>query len=57
VNCLEASWSSSGNPQVVVGLADGSVQSYNGSSWSQLQGNGWGSAIACASALWNTFAS
>jgi hypothetical protein len=50
VTCLEVSWSGSGNPQVVVGLGNGSIQAYNGSVWTQLQGTGWGSAIASLSA-------
>jgi hypothetical protein len=45
-------WLGLENPQIIVGLADGSVQSFDGSSWSQLQGAGWGSAIACGSAQW-----
>ncbi len=53
VTCLAVNWSTSETPLIMVGLANGSVQSFSGSGWSQLQGTGWGSAINCASAQWS----
>jgi hypothetical protein len=53
VNCMQANWSVSGNPQVVVGLGDGSIQFYDSSDWTQLQDTGWGSAIGCLNAYWS----
>jgi hypothetical protein len=38
---------------VVVGLSEGSVQYYNGSSWSQLQGSGWNTDVNCMEANWS----
>jgi len=35
-----------------VGLSDGSVQYYNGSSWNQLQGSGWGSSAGYLQVNW-----
>jgi ABC-type uncharacterized transport system auxiliary subunit len=49
---LAVHWLATGNPQVVVGLGNSSVQYYNGSGWSQLQGTGWDTDVSCLQATW-----
>ena len=40
-------------PQILVGLADGRVEYFNGGAWAELQNNSWGSSIMKLSASWD----
>jgi hypothetical protein len=50
---MAVNWDSSGNPQVVVGLGSGAVEYYNGSGWSQLKDDGWGTSVNTMEVSWN----
>jgi|GEM_PF-3296187 len=52
VNQMEVNWKS-GTPQIVVGLEDGAVEYYNGSSWTELHNTSWKSAVNQMAVNWN----
>jgi hypothetical protein len=54
---MSVNWGESagaGAPQIVVGCADGQVEYFNGSSWTELHDIGWATSIMQLSAYWDS---